>query len=609
VTRVGRWLRAGDRWAPLLATLFGVVAVTLNGLWLVRFRTDAPLAIDEAAYLRFALDDRAGLSHGGLGGLWDAIVSQRQHAPLVPAVSVPVQLVIGSRAAAAFVVEEAFFVLLAVCAWFVARRFLNRRWALLATVVVIGIPDVTYWTRTLLFGVPATALFLAAILALLESDRLRNLWWSIAFGALLGFAVLTRTIMIAFVPGLVVAAAIAAAAVGEEWRRRALHLVIALAVGVSVAATWWGPNWSVVTAYLKSTGYGAASSSYGFGRATTDPFALKFWTTELRSGVDGLGLPLSVLLVAAVVLAISARRRWPAARAVLANDRTVLVVTLIAGYLALTSTENKTPGFGTPLLPLVALLGVLALSELPWHAWRRAFAVGLALVAAAALVMQASIVDDLSIDRFTTIPVIGRVHVVRGSSYIKSWIATNGRYPNGGPTGRVPGPLRAWMPTSTRAARCIATQARHYGRLPVVFFATRDPLFNTNTLALEARAVLDASLSVGQITAAPGRTARARETWYRRHLDAPVYGWPNLLVTGPPAPGEYEPRADQREVEHAARAVGFSPAFAVALPDGRVTRWWWLDRGAVTGSGPSVAPPQPGTRQRTTECSKSPKQT
>jgi Dolichyl-phosphate-mannose-protein mannosyltransferase len=590
--------------------VLGAICVAIDGLWLDRFRKQGPLSIDEAGYLRFALDDRAGLSGGGLRGLWDAIVSQRQHGPLIPALSVPVQLVIGSRILAAFIVVEGFFVLLVVCAWFVARHFLDRRWALLATVAVATTPEVTYWTRTLYFGVPATALFLAATLALLRSDRLGQWGWSLLFGALLGSAMLARTMMVALVPGLIGAAVFGVLATRDEQGRRLLHLGLAVAVGTAVAATWWGPNWSVITGYLTSYGYGANSADYTFGFHASGPWEPRFWTAQLNAGVDGLGLLLAALLGIAIVLAVATRRHGFSARAVLTSDHAVLAVALLEGYLALTSTSNQTAGYGTPLLPMVVLLGVAAIAALPRRAWRRALAVGVAVVSPLAVLAQAGVVGPLSTDVTASLPGIGTVHVIRASSEVRDYIGTHAHYRVRAPADRLPTRERAWMPTATRSSACFFEQAEAHGRLPVAFFATRDPLFNTNTVSLEARAVLHTSLLVGQVQPASSPTRSRREANYRIQLSDPRYGWPNLLVTGPPAPGEFAPRVAQPEVAAAARATGFAPAFDIRLPDGRIDHVWWHLRGPVDPTVTSGPGRQPfGSRQTTRECRKSPTHT
>jgi 4-amino-4-deoxy-L-arabinose transferase-like glycosyltransferase len=559
--------------------------VALDGLWLVRFRAAGPLVIDEAAYLRFGLDDRAGLAAGGLGGLWHAIVSQRQQGPLVPALSVPLQLVIGSRMAAAFAVQAAFFVVLVASAWFVARRFTDRKWALVATLTVAAIPAITLWTRTLIFTIDATALLLAATLALLKSDRLSKLGWSTVFGFLLGLVALARTMTVAFVPGLLIAAVVSVVVVGDRWRRGLVHLTIAVGVGTAVAATWWGPNWSTVTGYLTAYGYGAEAAQYLRG-GTTTVSRPAFWTAQLSSMVNGLSVPLALVLGLAVVLAVAARRRSLTVKRLLSADQALLVIPIVGGYAALTSTSNKTNGFGTPLLPLVALLGVWAASTVRWHAVRYALAGALVLCAVVGITTQAALTPALSESQVVTLPVLGPLQVTQGSGVIYNYISTVAHYRVGAPPAPLPAEQRAWMPTATRVARRLFIEAGAYGRLPVVFFATRDPFFNTNTVSLEARAVFHQPLLVGQLLQAPGAAARQREAVYRAHLTDPLYGWPNLLVIGPPAPGESEPRPATGEVEAAATAAGFRPAFSVRLPDGRVQSVWWIDRGPAVANPP-----------------------
>ncbi len=75
---------------------------------------------------------------------------------------------------------------------------------------------------------------------------------------------LARSMTIAFVPGVLLAATLA---LGARRRTalgtRVLNLCLLIATGTALAATWYAPNLTIVLDYLTGYGYGAQSVSYG----------------------------------------------------------------------------------------------------------------------------------------------------------------------------------------------------------------------------------------------------------------------------------------------------------------------------------------------------------
>ena len=131
------------------------------------------------------------------------------------------------------------------------------------------------------------------------------------------------------------------------------------------------------------------------------------------------------------------------------------------------------------------------------------------------------------------------------------------------------------MDASREVADLILAEADRRGVVPVVAFASRDRLFNTNTVQLEAEIGAGRDIPTGQLLATlPGDTVAA----YRAQLTEPQYGEPNVLVTVDASADEYQPQVTQAKAEQAATSVGFVPVDDFTLPDGRHGRIWWLDR-------------------------------
>jgi hypothetical protein len=140
--------------------------------------------------------------------------------------------------------------------------------------------------------------------------------------------------------------------------------------------------------------------------------------------------------------------------------------------------------------------------------------------------------------------------------------------------------LGEWLKTSQRATDKLYTDARLRGRLPVVFFAAQDPIFNTNSVLLDYQLEHHQALPVGVLLP---RSASGLS--FNFELESPNWGEPNLVITGPassiPSWRGFSQNTNLKPVVAALRADGFTPIDHVTLPDGRVMRFWWKLRGPV----------------------------
>src|SRR5436309_7763863 len=247
-------------WWPLaLLAVCVAMRIALDAWWLCEFRHGYPLNTDEAGYLTFALNNTQGLKNGGIAGLLDAYLGNRLQAPLVPLLTVPIHLAFGEEIFPSFFVQAPFLVLLAFASFGLAARLASPSWGLLAALIVMSIPEMTDWARTFHFAMPAAALFTGATYALVRSEGLVDRRWALAWGFLLGLTLLARTMMIALTAGLVLAAMLAVVLSPTLRARRGVNFVLAFAIGLAIAATWYGSNWPIVADYLLSYGYGDKS--------------------------------------------------------------------------------------------------------------------------------------------------------------------------------------------------------------------------------------------------------------------------------------------------------------------------------------------------------------
>ena len=565
-----------DRWFLTLLSVYILIRIALDLWWLWKFRAGYPLNTDEVGYLTIAFRDTQALKSMGIRGLWREFLEQSSQAPLVPLLTVPIHLIFGEEILPSFLIQSGFLALLAFSSYAIGSRLAGPCLGLLTALVVTSIPEVIDWARSYHFGVPAAALFTSATYALLRSEGLRSRLWTISCGVLLGLTVLSRTMTIAYVPGLALAAGLRVLVEPESRLVRAIHFGIGIGVGILTAATWYLRNWPEVLKYLTSYGYGTYSVYYGQTRA---PYTLAFWTARIDTLTNrGFYLPLICLLgltlAIGLIMLVKRVRGYshpPTVRDFLRSDALTLIVVFVCGYVALSSSKNQGSGFALPLLPLPVALSAASLSKLAFGWVRAVMVAAFVAVAGFNLVMKAGIFAEIS-GRWTTyVPGLGHLIVVDGRGDIQR-VLSYSNYFNGPGIQRIPELHKEWMPFGLRVTKWLIEYASAHDRRPVCVFASRDPFYNPNLLSLVSALNLKRKLHFGQLDAAiSGDTVEA----YRARLR----DRPNFLIATDPGREVFPPPVTQAFAEEAARSLGFELVATFMLPDGRVTRIWWLNRG------------------------------
>jgi 4-amino-4-deoxy-L-arabinose transferase-like glycosyltransferase len=562
--------------------VFALTIAAYHLWWLVRFRDGQPVDIDEAGYLAIGLNDLAALRDGGVSGLWDSVQAQTPHAPLVPLLAVPA-LAIRAGVVSAFAVELAAMVVLAAATFGMARRLVNDRWAFVAMLTVLAAPGVLRYSREFSFALPCTAALAVAFWALLRSDGMTRRRWAVLAGVAAGCAVLSRTMTIGFLPGLGVAMLIVASTATGRRRRALLNVVVAAVAGVAVAALWYWRNLGPVLDYLSGYGYGEQAAEYGESIPITSP---DWWLDELRAATVQLLFAPLLLTTAAVLGAglVACVVGFPRSRGGVRDLATrfwrhptfPMLVFLGAGYLALSSTANSGSAFSMPLLPAFVVLVVAIAARLPWRVMRVAAAGALVGVAAFQLLVYAQVVGTLERSRVVELPLV------------RSAPTTNAQVPVFGGLGapytqtRFRETDKRWRERIERIAQLSTDHAAANGRLPVVAFATRDRLFNPNTLNLITLLAGRPGIPVAQLTTDEGDTAAA----YAQALSDPARGQPNILVTADTERGDFEPQVTQAVAVRAAKQLDFRPFAYVRQSNGERLTLWWFPRGPSIPSAP-----------------------
>lgn len=560
-------------WVPLAALV--LILSAIHVWWLLRFRRGFPLDIDESGYLWFSFVLHDAAREDGIVGLWRGFQSEGYVAPLLPAVTAILEApAVASEVIPSLAVQLVFLGVLLIASYGIGRHLLDRRAGLLTALLVGTAPAVTDFVRTYHLVIPSTAMYTLATYALLASDRLRRRAWAVTWGVALGLTLLSRSMMLAFVPALVVAA-VWMLAMDRGDRRKLVNLVLGLTAFAGTTLLWYATSWHAIVDYLVRAGYGDESSRYGRGLS---PGSTEFWAHEVTGAVNGsLYVPLAGALLIAVVLAaaggldnrsrsrIPLAARWArctfrAAR----SDAIVPVLVVVEGYLALTSSRNDGTGFVVPLLPCLIALAVVAVLRTRWYRVRAAMAATMVLVAVFNVVMKADVASAPSIVRSVQLPVFGPATLTNGQGYLHQHLVNAAAHELGPPTRWLPARDKKWLELYEGVAGYVDSVAARRGR---VHLAEVEPLLNASALRLSAYRRGQPSADFGHVDTHGRDTVSA----YRRFLRTES---PDLLITASREGRQFGNLITQHLVEAAATSLGFERVGALPIPDGRELHLW-----------------------------------
>ena len=575
------------RWALIVAA--GCLAMAAIHLWwVIRFRQDFPLNVDEAGYMAIGVNNFLGFEGGGPHGWWDVVQAQAPNAPLLPAVTSLV-LIVSPGILQGFGVLIAFGALLTLASYGIGERLAGPRLGALAALAVATSQGTFLFTREYIFALPTAAFLACSVYALLRSDGMRGRWWSIACGAALGLMLLSRTMAVAFVPGVLVAAALVILVRRRDdlWPRL-LNLGLAIVAGALVAATWYWNNLDPVVDYLTSYGYGEQAQYYGEDQSTLS--WARFESVAKRMVGGDLLVPLAVLIFIGLLAGafLIGRRlrdsddRWRELWAIAGSDPIVVFLVFAAGYAALMSSQNGGNGFSYPIAMLLPPLAVIPLRRFRPAAIPVAVLVG--LIAAINLVATSGLWEDAGKSRLVDVPVLGELPWVNGEAHAVAAIRE-----------QVPGPVthfdsadEGWTEIDTKLANLLLSKIAPEGRPRLAAFASRTRVVSGNSVGLAGLLDRRTGIPLTQIEAEPTDSVAN----YERQLTTPVIGEPTAVITTSTEAGDFEPLVTQKKAEIALRNTGFVLVRQFPSPDGRSFRVWVKEAAPRKESRPSAARPR-----------------
>lgn len=558
------------RSARLLVAAIICLTVALDVVWLFRFRRGYVTEWDESGYLQFSLSNFDALHDQGIWTFAKTVAGRGTFGPFLPFVTSLAYPFVTRGVLGSLLVLPLFFAGLVAATFALARQMVSDSWAVLAAFCVAAIPAVTDYTRLYHFALPATACMTAALWALLRSDGFRRAGWAAAFGLFVALTLLSRTMTVAYAPGLAAAAGVQFLHAGPPGLRVKLrNLGIAIFTFLLVAGPWYIRNRHSIYDYLVGRGYGEGATRFGRHYPVT---SWDYWTKELRIDLSYLQLPLAGALALAFLAGLAfllvrrSRPRLP--RSARGIALLTLAVVVLEGYLVLTSSRDEGTAFALPWLPALVVLGVAAAASVPTGLLRTCLVVSLVGVSAVAIASKSGLVQSLAVTRTASVPGLGRVDVTDGEGIIQEIVRTAG-YDIGPVTQPMPRMHKRWLPVDRKVVGALYAEADARQRPLDVTLGIDDGLFTWSRLTLAAQLWFHRYLSVDYLrSAAGGDTVES----YRRQILSPHAE--DVLITGQEKPIATITRS---KVEQAARSLGFVRVKSFALPDGRRIWIWWRE--------------------------------
>ncbi|MFL5873309.1 MAG: ArnT family glycosyltransferase [Solirubrobacterales bacterium] len=567
------------RWA-LIVALGCLAMIAINVWWVATYRHGYPMDVDENGYTMIGVIDWLGFESGGISGWWEAFQNQTPNAPLLPALT-SIVLIFKPGVLEGFGVLIGFAALLTLATYGIGERLAGPRLGALAALAVGTSQGVFVFTREYIFALPTAAFLACSVYALIRSEGMRRRRWAIACGVAIALMLLSRTMAVAFVPGVAVAALLGIAVnYRDELAQRLLNVGLAVLATVVVGSIWYWQNFGPVYDYLTEFGYGQQAQNYGAEASFISWARFKSVAEKIIQG--DLLVPMSYLvvigLVALAVAGIQSLRQAEDRRAealrILGSGPMALFIVAAAGFGALMSSQNGGNGFTFPVAVLLPTLAVVALRR-----YRKAIipaTVAVVAVATINLLANSNISDSISKPRLVEVPTFGELRWISGEPNAVG----NVRQQAEGPPTRFIAEDEGYVAVDVEMAKTLLEEIAPEGVPRLTAFASRNRVVSTNSIGLAGTVNFREGIPFTQILAEPDTVAH-----YEEQITGPELGRPTAVVTTSTEAGDFEPLVTQAKVETALKNLDFHLARKVAMPDGRRLRIWVWD-----GKNPRVGP-------------------
>ncbi len=529
------------------------------------FRHGQLLDVDEAGYLSSAITDYLAFLRNGAKGFLAAVWAPSASAPLTNAVSALIFAIVGPH-----VIVGLGTPLLAGAATIFATYCLaasvgSPKQGLMSAALTASCPFIIDFSRSLQFAIPAAFVATMALAAVVRSDRFRHFGWASAFGICCGLLPLTRTMTIAFVPGLILGAVVYGG-YGADRRRRILILGWSLLLTLIVAGVWLVPNGRYVFDYLLRFGYGNYAAEYG---PTQIRFGIEDWLLEAQVLLKNVHLPhfLLILSGAAAMIILVGRTvdqigGGATLRAAISSKIVPLVFFVGEATLALASSQNKGQAFFAPLVPTAIVLAIWSFCRLREQRFdRRVLATIAILIAGLGVVpsidLRLGVAKPWTID----LPLLGRSIITDGRAPIDVW---EGYFVTGTALEPIsPTKGQEWIDLNLETA----TMLLQAGNGTTVGLGFRHAFYNLNTIKLQSLLIYGESAKLVEVDPIDtGDTTAGDLRWLTEGSAAHAC----LLLITDDEEWQFVPIVNTGRMKDAAMQAGFQPVNQWIMPNGHV---------------------------------------
>ncbi|WP_392710169.1 ArnT family glycosyltransferase [Rhizobium ruizarguesonis] len=509
--------------------------------------------------------------HGGLRLWFSSVEAPNAASPLTSALASLLLIITGPRVAFGIYIPLLAGIATVVAIYYIAKQSSIQRVAEISALVVATTPLLVNYSRSFHFAIPATACTTVALLCLIKSEQAKRWPWIIAFGFFVGLMPLARTMTLAFIPCLGLAAFVYVVASPDERLARIGRLFVAGAVASATALTWLFLNGKYVSEYLFNFGYGARAAEFGpkLSFIGSVIYMIQIFLDQVYAPhfiVISVGIAISIFLLLKNLLR-SDRNEWLSKYA--SSPITPVSLFVFFSFLILSSSQNKGTAFIAPLLPPTIFLSTWAIFRLSDNRFYGiAVASALAFISMYAFIPMVDLNSETSTRTTHWLPFYGKVVYSDGSGTMQGYEAAFGI--NTAEPGKAlpPETAEAWNQINQDTLDAIGP---FIGATRAVAFGFRNAVYNVNTLGLTNSLRGQPPLNLFQIEPLiTGESAEGYLAWFASGPAAPAC----VLLSSPGEKGEFPPYVNTVLVESAAKQSGFVAAQTLSMPSGRVVTIW-----------------------------------
>ncbi len=421
-----------------------------------------------------------------------------------------------------------------------------------------------------------------ALACMLRSRQFSSLPWASLFGIFLGLLPLTRTMTIGFLPGLIIGAAAQVAVKKSDINRRIWIFSLSMIIAAATAATWLLFNGSIVFGYLFNFGYGNRATEFGTKQSITN---IDAWITMVQIFLNHIYLPHALVLLSGLVAAVaivfkslSCNGLPRSAELLFRSPIFPLVIVLVSGISALTSSQNKGTVFIAPLIPLGFVIAVCLVQKSLLNRLPRAIAiVAGSAVCVIATVPLLSVSGALAYPWDVKLPILGWwTKVTDGRSTVQLYEQAMLDAAKDGQASVAFSPSEPLSPSHKKAyASLIESMSRELQKDPWgktgVAFGFRHYLLNVNSIRLSGMFRGDDILPLWQVEpVVTGDTVDGYFNWLNQGEASNAC----LLLTLSGNGGQFSPIVTKPFLLQAAQKAGFRYEREWLTPSGQKLGLW-----------------------------------